>query len=216
MAARGLIYSVLCCAAGRRRSGTARPGRARTVNARPRKTWAAGRRRPTSRTSRSSSGAVRSSGQDEITIFEFDYDGAYRPVEGGRAGQRTRGSGAARARLSHVRLRACAPCGHAMARRGLIHRACSAGRGRVLPQGDGVARVSAAADGARARGERRDHAARAHVPAGHVRVRSRSLLPPSPSPPRGPLPPAVAAQGAEAWDGQRLRASSSHPGIRTF
>ena len=159
---------------------------------------------------------MAASEQDEITIFEFDYDGAYRPVEGGRAGQRTRGSGAARAWLSHVRLRACAPCGHAMARRGLIHRACSAGRGRVLPQGDGVARVSAAADGARARGERRDHAARAHVPAGHVRVRSRSLLPPSPSPPRGPLPPAVAAQGAEAWDGQRLRASSSHPGIRTF
>ena len=50
----------LCCAAGRRRSGTARPGRACTVNARPRKTWAAGRRRPTSRTSMSSSGAVRS------------------------------------------------------------------------------------------------------------------------------------------------------------
>jgi len=46
-----------------------------------------------------------------------------------------------------------------------------------------VARVGAAADGARARGERRDRAARAHVPAGHVRVRSRSPLPPSPSRP---------------------------------
>ena len=70
-----------------------------------------------------------------------------------------------------------------MALRGLIHRACSAGRARVLAQGDGVARVGAAADGARARGERRDRAARAHVPAGHVRVRSRSPLPPSPSRP---------------------------------
>ena len=46
-----------------------------------------------------------------------------------------------------------------------------------------MARVGAAADGARARGERRDRAARAHVPAGHVRVRSRSPLPPSPSRP---------------------------------